>query len=114
MNHELAIELAPFKIASGIGREALLAASERLEREFLSRAEGYLGRVLVQKDAAAWADIVFWRSGAHAEKAMAEAASSKACHAYFTCMAGEEPGEPANGVTLYRSLKAYGLMARSG
>ncbi len=111
MKHELVIELAPFNVASGVTREALLEASERLERDFLSKADGYLGRVLVQKDSSTWADIVFWRSGEHAAKAMQAAASSEACRAYFECMAAEDHDEPAKGVTLYRSLKTYGAMA---
>lgn len=110
MKSELVIELAPFAIADGVGAIELLEASERLERGFLSKAEGYLGRVLVQKDSSTWADIVFWQSAEHAAKAMEAAAASKACRAYFECMAAEDHGDPAKGVTLYRSVKAYGSM----
>lgn len=110
MQDALAIELAPFGVADGVSISELLEASERLERDFLSRAEGYLGRVLVQKDANAWADIVFWRSGEHASKAMEAAATSETCRAYFECMAAEDHGDPAKGVTLYRSVKTYGAV----
>jgi len=79
MKNELTIELAPFAVADGVSISELLEASERLERAFLAKAEGYLGRVLLQKDSTTRADIVFWRSGEHASKAMAAAASSMAC-----------------------------------
>lgn len=110
MKNDLTIELAPFTVADGVGIDELLGASERLEREFLAKAEGYLGRVLVRKDATTWADIVFWRSGEHAAKAMEAAASSETCRAYFECMAAEDHADPAKGVTLYRSVKTYGTV----
>lgn len=108
MKNELTIEIAPFAVADGVSIGKLLKASERLERDFLAKAEGYLGRVLVQKDSTTWADIVFWRSGEHAATAMKAAASSETCRAYFECMAAEDHADPANGVTLYRSVKTYG------
>lgn len=110
MNPGMAIELAPFSVAAEVTTRDLLEASDALERDFLSKARGYIGRVLVQKDTASWADIVVWASAEHAEKAMAAAATSSACRAYFQCMKQEEHDEPANGVTLFRSLKAYGRM----
>jgi hypothetical protein len=110
MGNELAIELAPFKVAAGVNTAALLKASERLERDFLAKADGYLGRALVQKDANTWADIVFWRSAEDASKAMWDAASSEACRSYFSCMAEEDDRDPAKAVTVYRSLKTYGAM----
>jgi len=108
MKNELAIELAPFTVADGVSISRLLEASERLEHDFLSRAEGYLGRVLVQKDSSTWADIVFWRSGEDASRAMEAAAASETCRTYFECMAAEDHGDPAKGVTLYRSVMTYG------
>lgn len=110
MKNGFAIELAPFGVADGVSVGELLEASERLERDFLSKAEGYLGRVLVRKDSRTWADIVFWQSGEHAAKAMEAAATSETCRAYFKCMAAEDHDDPAKGVTLYRSVKTYGTV----
>jgi hypothetical protein len=39
---------------------------------------------------------------------MEAAATSKTCRAYFECMAAEDHGDPAKGVTLYRSVRTYG------
>jgi hypothetical protein len=110
MDNNLTIELAPFAVADGVGTDELLEASDRLERIFLTKAEGYLGRVLVQKDSRTWADIVFWRSDEHASKAMMAAASSETCRAYFQCMAAEDHGDAGKGVTLYRSVRSYGAV----
>lgn len=114
MRNELAIELAPFTVAHGVNTDKLLDASERVERDFLSKADGYLGRVLVQKDSSTWADIVFWRSAGHATKAMGAAASSEACRTYFQCMAAEDHDDLAKGVTLYRSFRTYGTLVLQG
>jgi len=108
MNADLTIEMATFTMADGFTEEALLAASEKLEREFLSRTDGYMGRVLVRKDAGGWADIVFWQSEAHASKAMEAVASSAACRAYFECMKEADHDDPHNGVSLFRAVKTYG------
>lgn len=108
MSVELTLEMAPFAVADGTRVEQLIEASERLERDFLGKAPGYLGRVLVQADSGKWADLVFWRSREHASKAMEAASSSAACRAYFACMAPEDAGDPANGVALYRAVKTFG------
>lgn len=110
MNPELTIEMAPFSVASGITEAELLAASERLEREFLSRSDGYMGRVLVRQETGKWADIVFWKSEAHASKAMEAVASSAACRSYFECMKVADHNDSDNGVSLFHAVQAYGSL----
>jgi len=105
-----AIEMAPFTLATGVSEPALLAASDQLEREFLAKADGYLGRVLVRKDEHSWTDIVFWQSAAHATKAMEQAATSEACSIYFRCMAQADHDNPGEGVTLFQAVKQYGTI----
>ena len=107
----LAVELAPFTLASGVSESDLLAASDRLEHQFLSQAEGYLGRVLVRRDDTRWSDIVFWQSAAHAEKAMRQVTDSGACRAYFQCMLEADHEHPGEGVTLFQAMKRYGSLA---
>lgn len=107
MAQALTIEMAPFVLADGVTVEALLQASERLERDFLSGADGYIGRVLVKKDRETWADIVFWESHEHAMQAMKAASSSEACSSYFKCMAADHD-EPGQGVVHFESVKTYG------
>jgi hypothetical protein len=106
--HALTIEMAPFVLADGVTVETLLEASERLERDFLSGADGYIGRVLVKKDRETWADIVFWESHEQAMRAMEAAVSSEACNAYFQCMAAANHDDPGQGVMHFESVKTYG------
>lgn len=111
MTVELTIEIAPFTVRDETAVPRLMEASDRLERDFLSRMDGYLGRVLVQRSSTEWADIVFWRSEQHAAQAMQAAATSEACRSYFECMQGADHDNPDQGVTLYRSRKHYGSIA---
>lgn len=110
MNQLLAIEVAPFVIADGVSVDALMEASDRLEQDFLSKAEGYIGRILVRKDTRAWADVVFWKSGEHAARAMAAVSSSAACRSYFECMKEADHDDPQDGVTLFQAFKSYGAV----
>ncbi len=110
VNAELTIEMAPFAMMNGITEEALLAASDKLEREFLSKSDGYVGRVLVREETGKWADIVFWKSEAHASKAMEAVASNAACRSYFECMKEADHNDPHNGVSLFRAVKTYGSL----
>jgi hypothetical protein len=90
MSGTMVVEVAPFAVADGVPEASLLEVSERLEREFLARSEGYLGRV---------------------EAAMRRVDESPACSAYFTCMAGVNYGDPGQGVSLFRAVRVYGSLA---
>jgi hypothetical protein len=110
MSQPLTVEFAPFTLADGVAEATLLAASEQLENDFLSRADGYVARMLVRRDARSWSDIVFWQSSAHAAKAMAQASTSEVCSRYFKCMA-VETHDPGHDVTLFETVKRYGSVA---
>jgi len=107
----LAIEIAPFTLADGVDEATMLAASERLEREFLRGTEGYLGRATSQLPDGRWADVVLWRSRAHAEAILPRIPESAACAAYFGCMVGADPADPVHGVSLFRAVRTYGALA---
>lgn len=107
----LAIEIAPFTLAEGVDEAAVLAASERLEREFLHGTDGYLGRAISQLPDGRWADVVLWRSPAHAEAILPRIPESAACAAYFGCMVGADPADPSHGISVFRAVRTYGALA---
>lgn len=107
----LTIELAPFALAEGITESELLAASERLEREFLRQRLGYLGRALSRLPNGRWTDVVLWDSIENAEAAMAHVSDSAACAAYFGCMAAADSSDPASGVTHLSARQTFGAFA---
>ena len=102
------IEWAPFRLRDGVTEAELLAASEAIQREFLGRQPGFLRRELARGADGLWADVVQWADGAAAEAAMAAAATSRACSAYFALMAGANGGtDPGEGLLLMRRVGAY-------
>lgn len=106
----IAVELAPFALAPGTTPQALHAASERLEREFLSACEGYLGRILLRREDGQYADLVFWASVEAARAAMSRAAGSAVCRDYFACMLQADHADPAQGVSLFTAVRHYGTV----
>jgi hypothetical protein len=110
----LTIEVAPFTLREGVDEAAMLAASERLEREFLAGAPGYLGRSVSRTDDGRWADIVLWRSAEDVAALMPRIPHSDACAAYFSCMVGADTMEPGSGVELFRSVRRYCAFDRVG
>jgi hypothetical protein len=108
--HTLAVEIAPFTLKADITETALFEHSDRLEREFLSKMPGYLGRSLARLGEGQWADIVLWRSEEHAAAVMPLVHASSACAAYFHCMVGADVQDAGAGVSLFRAVRTYGAL----
>ncbi len=100
------VEWAPFNTREGVGEPALLAASERLQREFLAKQDGFVRRELIKGGERAYVDLVWWSSQETAEAAMAKVMASAICRDYFAMM--EPPqAEAGAGVLHFRSLCSY-------
>lgn len=110
MSPSLAIEIAPFTLNPGVTEAQLLAASDRLETDFLQHREGYLGRATSRLPDGRWADIVMWRSADHAAAVLPLIPQSDACAMYFACMQGADTSDPAHGVQVFRAIRAYGVL----
>jgi hypothetical protein len=80
------IEWAPFRLKPDASEAELLAAAAGIEREFLAGRPGFIRRELA-RHGQGYVDLVWWRSRAQAEAAMAEAQTSEACGRYFSLMA---------------------------
>jgi hypothetical protein len=100
------VEWAPFSIREGVGEAALLAASERLQREFLARQDGFVRRELIKGAERGYVDIVWWTSQETAEAAMAKVMESAICRDYFALMEPHQ-AEAGAGVLHFRSLRSY-------
>jgi len=107
-NHKnLTVEWAPFQLIEGVDETALLAASEALQSEFLSKQSGFIKRELVKAKDNQWVDIVYWNSLAEAEQAAANAANSPVCFKYFALMVGADHADPGAGVLHLEVAKSY-------
>ncbi len=104
---KIIVELAPFKVAPGVTREALLDASAVLQEDFLMLQPGFIKRELLQSGENEWLDLVYWRDHESAQQAMRNAMTSSVCHRYFQVMEAEDHNNPGNGVKLYERVSEY-------
>jgi hypothetical protein len=85
------IALAPFKLKDGVTEEALLAASEEFEREFVQKQEGILRRVLVRDPEGGYADLVFFADEQAMGQVMQAEQDSEVCAALMSILDGGMP-----------------------
>ncbi len=107
MQNRTIIELAPFKLKDGITEQELVAASAALQRDFVAHQPGFVRRELLKGPDGQWADLVYWRSRADADRVVQAAAESPVCARYFTLMIGADHGDPGEGVTHFETVAAY-------
>jgi hypothetical protein len=101
------VEWAPFTLAEGVDEATLLAASDLLQRDFLSKQPGFLHRELLKGAANQWVDIIHWESRALVEQAMRNAQTSPVCHSYFALMAPDVQDEASGGISLFEQVQRY-------
>ena len=85
------VVIAPGRLKAGVTEEAMLAASDRFQREFVVDHPGVLRRVLVTDAGGRYADIVFFADEAAVEEVMAAEQTSEVCHQFMSLWDGEEP-----------------------
>lgn len=103
----LTIEWAPFTLIETANEAALLAASDALQAEFLSKQPGFIKRELLKGNPHQWVDIVYWNSREEAEQAARNAANSPVCYAYFALMVNTDHNDPNAGVHHFDQIKTY-------
>ncbi|HYD78662.1 MAG TPA: hypothetical protein VEC06_02545 [Paucimonas sp.] len=101
------IHLAEIKLAPGVSEAELLAASDAFERNFVSKQEGVLRRILLKGPGGSYADLVFYRSREDADRLMQNEEANLHCQSYFSVMQLPED-DPEAGVTSFETLRTYG------
>ena len=101
------VEWAPFRLAAGVDPQALIVASETLQREFLERQPGFVRRELLHGPDGQWADLVVWRDERTASEAMSAAMSSPVCLAYFHLLEGGDDPATASSVLHFRRIREW-------
>jgi len=111
MSHNLSkkvtVEWAPFQLAEGVDEATLLATSEALQSEFVSKQSGFIKRELLKANDNQWVDLVYWNSLEEAEQAAKNAANSPVCFKYFELMVGADPDDPSAGVLHFEVVETY-------
>jgi hypothetical protein len=101
------VEWAPFRLVSGATEQALLAASESLQRDFLGRQRGFVRRELLRGADGQWVDLVHWEDEAAAHAVLAAAMESSVCAEYFKLMETPEGADLAASVLHLTRVRAY-------
>lgn len=101
------IEFAPFTLGAGVDESTLMAASDALQAEFLSRQKGFLKRDLVKVENGKWADILYWDSRESVEQALQEAPNNPAALKYFQLMMNTEHDDASASMMLLSVAKSY-------
>ncbi len=63
------IEIAQFKLVSGVSDEEFLKEAEAVQKSFLEKQSGYIDRELLKSDDGLWVDVLHWNSMKEAQKA---------------------------------------------
>lgn len=82
------IALAPFRLKDGITDQALVAASDAFERDFVRQQEGILRRFLVKDGKGGFADVVFFLDEEAMARVVEAEENSEACFAFSSIMDG--------------------------
>ncbi|MBI3584022.1 MAG: hypothetical protein HY096_08755 [Nitrospinae bacterium] len=101
------IEWAPFTVANGVDDATLIATSEALQNQFLSKQRGFIKRELLKGKDNQWVDVVYWNSKEDAEQAVKNAGDNPVCHRYFQLMVAADHGDPGAGVTHFEQIKVW-------
>lgn len=107
MTQNVIVEWAPFTVKDGVDDAQLIAASEALQNEFLSKQSGFIRRELLKGENGQWVDLAVWESREHAERAVQNAAESPVCFRYFQLMADADHDDPGEGVSHFERIKVY-------
>jgi len=69
------MEFVQFKLKEGASVTDFLTASDKFQKDYLTKCKGYITRTLALKDDM-WVDCVIWETMDNAQKAMEEAYES--------------------------------------
>lgn len=101
------VEWAPFRMRDGVDEATLLAAADRVQREFLAARPGFLRRELLRDAEGGWVDLVHWQDGASAQAAAEAAMATAVCLEYFELMRGADGAEQVGMPLHFRSARRW-------
>ena len=105
------LEGAPFQLKQGFDEATLLQSSERLQRDFLARQDGFLRRELIKGAEGSYIDLIWWDSFTASQDAMKNAAQSTAYRCYLA-LKDRTSGDPRDRVLIYSIEGSYRPAAR--
>ena len=101
------VQLAPIRLKAGHDEQALLAASDAFQANFVSKQAGIVQRTLLRAKNGGYADLVFFESKADAERVAQAEQTSEHCAAFFELLEAPDPALPDMGVLSFERVKTY-------
>jgi len=83
IDHFLGCEFSMFRAKPEVSDEQLIAACQKMEKEFLRKEEGFIQHSLLKGDNDSWADVVFTKSKEDAERICKNFMGNSACLEYL-------------------------------
>jgi len=80
------MEITTFKVNENVTDEVMLAAAEKMQREFLNWVEGYITRTITKGEDGIWRDVIYWADKHFLETAAAELGKSAAAAPFMNCI----------------------------
>ena len=72
------IEITTFHLNNGVPGADFLQAADKMQREFLSKQDGFVQRSLTQSEDGTWRDIILWTSKKSMDQALKKAMQAEA------------------------------------
>lgn len=94
------IVIAPGRLKDGVTEQAMLAASERFQTEFVVHQPGVVRRTLVTDQTGGYADIIHFTDEAAIGQVMEAELANDACQSFMALWEGAQPA-------VYRILRIY-------
>lgn len=94
------IVIAPGRLKADVSEQAMLAASDRFQSEFVVHHPGVLRRVLVADSTGGYADVVLFADESTIAEVMTAEQTSEVCQEFMGMWDSAEPA-------MYRVLRTY-------
>ena len=86
MKDATVIEITTFQLNEGVPAELLLQAADKMQKEFLAKADGFISRSITVEENGTWRDIIAWKDKRSMEEAAQRAMEPGAAVPFMRCI----------------------------
>ena len=86
MKEATILEITTFKLKEGVAEATLLEAADKMQKEFLTEADGFISRTLTKEDDGTWRDVIFWKDQHGLEDTAKQAMESEGAGPFMGCI----------------------------
>ena len=86
MKNATVIEITTFQLNDGILGEVMLKAADKMQKEVLAKADGFISRSTTIEEDGTWQDIIAWKDKRSMEEAAKRAMTSAAAGPFMECV----------------------------